>query len=183
MEKGVTVKRKNDAGVERTDRTLNLNELRQFAKRTSRLHKDGREHFYMCAFTRGDEEELDPQKKREIYKISQRVHSYCPAFLKVQECSDGKVCYWGCTGHLGHVTATPTLPVTKADENEIIALLKLGLDSAKVSKADPIEFEQGYARFLSWLREKSPKMLSRAREFALFNIISLPTPAHHHPAH
>lgn len=96
-----------------------------FTKRTSRLCKDGRNHIFVCKHARGKGADVDPLEVKQRFKKSDRVHSHCPAFIRVSifavrnegrsslargnneflqviENMDGSVSYRGCLGHLGH---------------------------------------------------------------------------------
>ncbi|ETN72806.1 zinc finger, C2H2 type, partial [Necator americanus] len=84
----------------------------EFTKRTSRLCKDGRNHIFVCKHSRGKGAAVDPKEIRQRFKKSERVHSHCPAFIRVIENMDGSVSYRGCLGHLGHKVG-----LEKAEQN------------------------------------------------------------------
>ncbi|EYC04566.1 hypothetical protein Y032_0087g2084 [Ancylostoma ceylanicum] len=84
-----------------------------FTKRTSRLCKDGRNHIFVCKHARGKGADVDPMEVKQRFKKSDRVHSHCPAFIRVTENVDGSVNYRGCLGHLGHKVGI-TKPVRSA---------------------------------------------------------------------
>ncbi|KIH64501.1 hypothetical protein ANCDUO_05188 [Ancylostoma duodenale] len=73
-----------------------------FTKRTSRICKNGRNHIFVCKHARGKGADVDPMEVKQRFKKSDRVHSHCPAFIRVTENLDGSVSYRGCLGHLGH---------------------------------------------------------------------------------
>ncbi|KAL6742866.1 hypothetical protein Aduo_015966 [Ancylostoma duodenale] len=103
-----------------------------FAKRCSKVSKDGRRHYYVSKHARGMGMEVDAEELGRVYGKSKRVHSHWPAFLKVVEQESGTVQYEGCVGHLGHVVNSATLRLSNSDEYEIINMLRMGLDAHSV---------------------------------------------------
>ncbi|KAK5973584.1 C2H2-type domain-containing protein [Trichostrongylus colubriformis] len=77
----------------------------RFTRRFSRTSPTGRNHVFLCSHARGKGDVVDPKTMRQRFSISKRVHSHCPAFIKVVENLEGDsqgVQYVACLGHLGH---------------------------------------------------------------------------------
>lgn len=103
-----------------------------FSKRSSESLKYGRRHLYICKHARGCGAEINPEEVRKVYGKSKRVHSHCPAFLKVRENAGGGISYYGCSGHLGHLVSVANLRLSQAEEEEIIGFLKLGMNTTSI---------------------------------------------------
>ncbi|KAK6046036.1 zinc finger, C2H2 type [Cooperia oncophora] len=103
-----------------------------FSKRDCKERSNGRKHIYWCRHARGHGAGIDAEEVRHVYGKSKRVHSHCPAYLKVFEKNDGSVVYEGCTGHLGHIVSAAYLRLSTEDEKDILNMLKLGMEASSI---------------------------------------------------
>ncbi|KAK6026846.1 zinc finger, C2H2 type, partial [Ostertagia ostertagi] len=77
----------------------------RFMKRTSRACRNGRNHLFVCEHARGKGDVVDPKEMQQRFSKSKRVHSHCPAFVKIvenHEDGSNELRYVACLGHLGH---------------------------------------------------------------------------------
>ncbi|KAK6054622.1 hypothetical protein COOONC_07872 [Cooperia oncophora] len=96
---------------------------------------NGTQHFFFCKNARGEAILVPAPEGAEEGSSpfhSKRMPAHCPAFLKVFEKEDGNVTYEGCIGHLGHGICPSKLPIPQNDEEEILSMLREGLQEDEI---------------------------------------------------
>ncbi|VDO30382.1 unnamed protein product [Haemonchus placei] len=90
----------------------------RFIKRTSRPCRGGKcSYVFTCGHARGKGDAIDPKEMRHRFSQSKRVHSHCPAFIKITENSEEgsqELHYVACLGHLGHKTGDALIEAEKS---------------------------------------------------------------------